>query len=202
MSQAGKTSITSGVRFGRWTVLHPEQERAPDRQIIWLCRCDCGNERRVKAGALRSGLSSSCGCRPVLGTQHPLWRRWYNMIQRCTNPDFPDWHKYGARGIKVCDRWLDFGNFLADMEPSFKPGTQMDRINNSGHYEPGNVRWTTATVNIRNRRTTVTMETPWGRMTPAEAADRLGVDFRTFDSHRRKGWSYERLFGLTSQNQR
>lgn len=212
MSKATQTPITTarkayptprrndltGCLFGRWAVIRQLPERAPDRQIVWLCRCDCGTEAPVKAGLLRSGHSKSCGCGPIHGTTHPLYRRWYNMIERCTNPEFPDWPKYGARGIKVCDRWRAFENFLSDMEPSFVPGTQLDRINNAGHYEPGNVRWATPTTNIRNRRTTVMMETPWGRMPQGEAAQRLGISCDVLDSRRRRGWSYARLFGSTA----
>jgi hypothetical protein len=132
-----------------------------------------------------------------MSSRHPLYRRWLNMVGRCSNPDHPDWRKYGARGIAVCERWKDFENFVSDMEPSFKPGLQIDRIDNDQGYFPGNCHWTTATKNIRNRRSTVFMETPWGRMTQAEAAERIGWSWEMMDSRRRHGWSYERIFGST-----
>lgn len=72
-------------------------------------------------------------------TSH-TWLSWRSMIARCTNPKFPGWNRYGGRGIKVCDRWRDFRNFLQDMgeRPPFKT---LNRINNDGNYEPGNCNW-------------------------------------------------------------
>jgi hypothetical protein len=188
----------AGRRFGRWTALRAEAQRAADRQIVWLCRCDCGTERGVKAGTLRRGNSTSCGCAAINSTGHPLYRRWLNMVGRCTKKDHPDWENYGARGITVCGRWLSFDNFLSDLDESFTPGMQLDRINNEGNYEPGNVRWATPKTNSRNRRKTVVMETPWGRLPLAEVADRMDIDYDVLDSRRRRGWSYARLFGITN----
>ena len=76
---------------------------------------------------------------------------WAAMVQRCTNPNNKSWKWYGARGITVCDRWLTFENFLADMGE--KPaGRSIDRIDNDGNYEPSNCRWATASQQVKNRR--------------------------------------------------
>lgn len=88
-----------------------------------------------------------------LNTQHKLYDRYDKMIQRCHNPKNSKFKYYGARGIKVCDRWLDsFNNFLEDMEPSFKEGLQLDRRDNNGNYEPSNCHWVTRSENMLNRR--------------------------------------------------
>lgn len=86
------------------------------------------------------------------------YRTWSAMKQRCFNPNNVNWKNYGAKGITVCDRWLIFENFLADMgEPG--PGQSLDRFpNNVGNYEPGNCRWATAKQQARNRRDTVLEE--------------------------------------------
>lgn len=81
----------------------------------------------------------------------PTYRSWDCMIQRCTNWRNKDWDLYGARGIKVCDRWRSFANFLEDV--GVRPeGTTLDRIDVNGHYEPGNCRWATPLQQVHNRR--------------------------------------------------
>lgn len=81
----------------------------------------------------------------------PEYHTWKNMLTRCRNPRVSDYKHYGGRGIKVCDRWLDFANFLADMGRR-PPGLTLNRINNNGNYEPGNCEWTTRKKQNNNRR--------------------------------------------------
>lgn len=77
---------------------------------------------------------------------------WQDMRRRCLNPKRRDYARYGGRGIKVCDRWASFATFLADMGPRPSPKHSLDRIDNLGHYEPGNCKWATAAEQTRNRR--------------------------------------------------
>src|SRR5687768_14352002 len=78
--------------------------------------------------------------------------RWRQMIRRCTDPSSPDWPNYGSRGITVCDRWLDFDTYYADVGPCPEPGLTLDRVDNDGNYEPGNWRWATRAEQTANRR--------------------------------------------------
>ena len=82
---------------------------------------------------------------------HPLYGRWRGMVQRCTDPNYKAYKHYGGRGIKVCERWREFPNFLADMGMP-KRGESLDRIDPNGHYEPGNCRWVSQKEQMRNTR--------------------------------------------------
>lgn len=151
----------TGARFGRYVALSFAGTRL--KQSYWLCRCDCGTERAVMLGALRSGNTTSCGCyrdevtsartrnhgRSLIGD--PTYRAWKAMRNRC-RPSHKDHACYFDRGIAVCERWNLFDNFLADMGDRPDEGLTLDRINNDGNYEPGNTRWTTRKVQGNNRR--------------------------------------------------
>jgi hypothetical protein len=95
----------------------------------------------------------SAGSRHDTNRSTPEMNAWKALIQRCVNQRNPQYRNYGGRGITVCVRWLEsFENFLADMGRRPSADHSIDRINNDGHYEPGNCRWTTGEVQRQNRR--------------------------------------------------
>lgn len=144
----------TGMTFGRWTVLNLAATNT--RQAYWHCRCSCGVERECRGDQLKAGTSVSCGCYMVeCRTTHgksltPTYYTWKSVLARCTNPKSTFFHRYGGRGITVCERWMKFDNFIADMGER-PAGKNLDRENNNGNYEPGNCRWATQKQQCLNK---------------------------------------------------
>jgi hypothetical protein len=157
----------TGRKFGRWRVLR-RAERAG--MVYWICRCEDGIERAVRASHLVDGSSKSCGClrreqcgnmsrrhglsRGPDGKVTRLYAAFSAMRQRCNNPNHPYYSYYGGREdspITVCERYEKVESFYADMGHP-PPGLTIDRIDNSRGYEVGNLRWTTQAEQNRNKR--------------------------------------------------
>lgn len=125
------------------------------RQKIYLFVCDCGNTKISSGTEVRVNRVKSCGC--LLKRHEKSGARVYSvyrgMIDRCYNAKVDSYENYGARGIKICDRWLEsFKNFYDDMGDKPFSNAQIDRINNDGDYEPNNCRWVTPSQNCTTRR--------------------------------------------------
>jgi hypothetical protein len=127
---------------------------------------------------------------------HPKWRHglsrtnlnklWIVMRQRCNNPKTFGYHNYGGRGIRVCERWDDFTKFSDDVGPRPSMKHSLDRINNDGNYEPGNVRWVLKKEQFRNMRRNVWLNFSGLRMTQQEFCDLIGITDGNFSTFKRK----------------
>lgn len=151
----------TGKRFGRLTVVGRSQNDLAYGSK-WMCKCDCGNTIVVLSNNLRRGNTQSCGClRQELRLKHGKWgskvyKAWDNMRERCVS-SAPRYEKYyGSRGITVCDEWMRsfdaFYEYVSKLPHFGEKGRTLDRINNDGNYEPGNVRWATNSEQMKNRR--------------------------------------------------
>lgn len=113
--------------------------------VAWFV-CTCGNRVKREVSVVRTGKRNHCGCQsPTKGglSTSPTCLSWRSMLNRCLDKEFSGYASYGGRGITVCERWLDFFNFLEDMGER-PPGTTLDRYpDKKGNYEPGNCRWAT-----------------------------------------------------------
>lgn len=125
-----------------------------------IFKCYCGKEFRARTSDIKCGHLKSCGCYQIKRAKetktthglynHRLYNIWYMMKNRCFDKKHMYYGNYGGRGITVCDRWLNFENFILDMYPTYKEGLKLDRINNDGNYEPNNCRWVTQSIQTRN----------------------------------------------------
>lgn len=191
----------TGRSFGLWTVV----ERRPHRHETtrWLCRCACGTEREVTGPNLYQNKSLGCGCNRQHHTTHghasrsgrtPTYRIWKNVHSRC-KPEYKQASDYFERGIRVCERWNTFENFLADMGERPTDALSIDRIDNDGNYEPGNCRWTTAAVQRRNGRWIIPIVWQGKQMVLKDAAALLGVtDTAVHQERTRHGGTFQEAF--------
>jgi hypothetical protein len=159
----------TGKRFGRLIPIK-RVENGHFGRVRWLCQCDCGRQSVVYKYRLSEGKTRSCGClyRETAGARtrtHGLsktkvYRTWQNMKKRCLNPTRPKWRRdYFDRGIRIHPDWIrSFEAFYRHVGDPPTPKHSLDRINNHGNYEPGNVRWATGREQRLNSRTHVTEE--------------------------------------------
>ncbi len=186
-----------GKKFGKMTVLQFAGINK-HRRYLWKCLCECGAMIVVPGNALRSGNTASCGCHNrkksithgESRTGSREYKAWAEMLSRCRNPDRECYKNYGGRGIKVCDRWLSFENFLHDMgrKPSVKHS--LDRFpNNDGDYEPGNCRWATKKEQDTNRRQTRLLELNGKTMCLKDWARSVGMSDCLLSDRLAKGWT-------------
>jgi hypothetical protein len=127
-----------------------------------------------------------------MGKNHPLYKVWYQMISRCHKPKGWAYHKYGAKGVTVCDRWrASFHDFVADLPPR-PPRTTLDRIENDKGYFPDNVRWATNEEQASNRTNNRLLTLEGRTQTATRWAREKNLNLRTLYHRLNMGWTVER----------
>lgn len=185
-----KNDLT-GQRFGRLTVIGVDDRKS--RKTYFYCRCDCGNVKSVRSDSLTAGAIRSCGClkkeqdRKNLTANHKHkmshtrpYEIWQGMKGRCYNKHDARYHRYGGRGITVCDEWKN--DFTAFYEWALANGYQdnltIDRIDNDKGYSPDNCRWSDVKSQCRNRSTNIKITIGNSTRTLTEWCEIFDIDFK------------------------
>lgn len=185
-----------GQKFGKLTVVRLSHTGAKG-VAFWECRCECGGLKVVRSGALGRDVSS-CGCirksmngfnlvshgKSGTGT-HKIWK---GIVSRCRIKSATGFANYGGRGIDVCDRWLSYDNFLADMGDRPSHAHSIDRIDCNGNYDPENCRWATRVEQNRNTRRNRLVSANGQTKCIAEWASIAGISEATIRGRLDRGW--------------
>lgn len=123
--------------------------------------------------------------------KHPLYQTWRGMLKRCEKPSATGYQHYGGRGIRVCERWHNFWKFVEDVGAKPGPEHQLDRTNNNGHYEPGNVQWSTSREQHKNTRRNTRLTVNGVTKIAADWAAEHGMPRSTFHNRLLRGWTPE-----------
>jgi hypothetical protein len=200
----------TGRTFNRLTVLC-RGKNTKQRETTWLCRCACGKLTVVRRWHLFSGNTKACGClQPEIvsriARKHGMWQSreyciWEGMKARCQNPKSSGYKYYGGRGIKVAPEFQTFEGFFGHLGPC-PPKHTIDRIENDGHYAPGNVRWATKKVQMRNTRANRRYEFDGQTFTIVEWSELTGLPVGTIVGRLRLGWNLHRVFTTPARSTR
>ncbi len=188
-----------GKQFGDVVVTKriPADISAGRNRAIFVCLCSCGKEFTTQGCNFRNGFPNSCGCKNRVrkhGMERTkLYAVWGSMKARCLKESHPAYEWYGARGVKLDEKWLDFSGFLADMGESYSEGLTLERIDNNGNYCKDNCKWATRKEQARNRSSCLVVDFRGERMNLSALAEKYSVPYPLLlDRYTRWGWSLEK----------
>ena len=216
MSKCFKDDLT-GKTFGELTVV--KFVPTDNRRSYWLCKCSCGGEAIVYSGHLKCGHTTTCNnsshrigkkCSDDTkqkisnaNTKHSgcgerLYRVWASMLNRCNNQNEIAYKWYGAKGIKVCDEWLDYANFRQWAlssgydENAEAHACSIDRIDGNGDYCPENCRWANAKTQANNRKSNVLLTYNGKTQTMMQWSEETGVPYGLIQQRLNRGWGVQK----------
>ena len=193
----GSFDDLTGKQFGKLTVKKRHAVNAARNRVQWNCCCECGNEKVIRGDSLRYGITTSCGCQNPYTFKHglsfsPEYKIWDSMCQRCHNPNNQKYKDYGARGIEVCEEWLEsFEVFYRDMGPRPSEDHSIDRRDNDKGYCKENCRWATKEEQTNNTRTNINIAYQGKTQTLMQWSQELGFDYHNVKYRIRNGMLFE-----------
>lgn len=203
----------SGMRFGHLTVIR--EVGREHKEIVWECKCDCGNIVHRKSYEIRHKLTN-CGCmtKDILrekNSRHGLYgtrihRTYTNMKTRCYNPHYYLFKNYGGKGITICDEWLGENGLKNFADWSMKNGysdkLSIDRIDNSKGYSPENCRWVDMRTQQNNRTNNRILSCGGESHTMAEWSKISGIPYFAIQGRLSRGWSEQDAVSRPLQRQK
>lgn len=191
--------VTSGQVFGRWTVTDACVVVIYKRNKSVLCTCACGTVRLVELQRLLRGKSLSCGCLAAEKSAERLLTHggsytaeygiWRGILKRCNSKNYFAYPLYGGRGITVCDEWLSFSGFIADMGFRGNSSLSIERRDNNGPYNKSNCYWATYIEQNNNTRGCRPIMFNGRSQTTSAWAREFGIKQSTLRERLRRGWS-------------
>jgi hypothetical protein len=196
----------SGKTFERLTVVglsHLDKNKSS----YWLCKCVCGKDKVINKSSLIQGKSKSCGCLNqthgeggfIQGSnlRNPTkeYSLWISIKGRCFNPKMKFFHRYGGRGITMCDRWKNsYEDFLEDVGRAPSSKHSLDRINVDGNYEPSNCKWATQKEQMNNTCRNRFIEWNGKKQTVIQWCEELNLNENKIRSRIKRNWDVSKIF--------
>jgi hypothetical protein len=202
----------SGQRFGRLIAICRTPESGRNKGVLWLCKCDCGNEIYVRSTMLNSRHTRSCGCyaKECVKTNSRthglcntrLFRIWCLMRRRCNRPGNSNYRYYGGRGVRVCNEWnegfLPFYNWA--ISNGYEDSLSIDRIDNDGNYEPSNCRWATISEQRNNMSSNKRHDVNGRSYTERQLSREYCIGYYALRYRLKAGWSLEDALSRLPRN--
>ena len=206
---ARKHQALIGQKFNRLTILDIWQD---PKKLYYMCRyqCDCGTVKEARLTYVKNGHLKSCGCLKYIHSaqptkddavgknKHPLYHAWASMMSRCYHKSSTAYYLYGGRGIKVCDDWRNFWNFVkwSDSVGGRPDGYTLDRIDVNGNYCPENCRWASVEVQQNNKRTNHHLTYNGETLTLSQWSRKLGLSRYAIQYRFMQGWTAEDILTI------
>lgn len=188
----------TGLKFNYLTAIKPVQNS--DGRYVWVWRCDCGKEIKLLGSIVTRKQKPQKSCNECYQKRRLLHGKtntkeffaWRGILSRCRDSGSKPYKDYGGRGIKVCDRWLEFKNFYEDMGDAPTKKHSIDRINNDGDYCKENCRWATGKEQCRNQRKSRIIEYNGEKRPLPEWVELYGLNYNSLYNRLRRGWTFDR----------